>query len=174
MIADHLLSPHLCYTHRMEIISTSVEQTYDLGERIGRVVPAGVTITLSGTLGAGKTHFVRGLARGAQVADVNLVSSPTYVFLNIYQSAPQNLHSKTVYHLDAYRASSSEDFSAVGFEELLQDQAITVVEWPERIADILPPDRIAITIEQLDETERKFVIEATGPQSRDILAQLSA
>lgn len=156
----------------MEILSTSVEQTLALGKRLGAIAPRGVVITLSGTLGAGKTHFVRGLARGARVADPDLVSSPTYVFLNIYSGSDIDPESKTVYHLDAYRATSGEDFAAVGFEELLQDDAVTVVEWPERIRELLPPDRIAIAIETEGETERRFVIEGTGEQSQAVVAKL--
>jgi tRNA threonylcarbamoyladenosine biosynthesis protein TsaE len=156
----------------MEILTTSVEQTLALGESLGAVAPRGVVITLSGALGAGKTHFVRGLARGARVADPDLVSSPTYVFLNIYSSDDMNPESKTVYHLDAYRASSCEDFTAVGFEELLQDDAITVVEWPERIRELLPPDRIAIAIETEGETERRFVIEGTGAITQQVVERL--
>lgn len=156
----------------MQILSTSVEQTLALGRNFGAIIPPGTVITLSGTLGAGKTHFVRGLAIGARVADPNLVSSPTYVLLNIYQNNPADPHSKAVYHLDAYRATSGDDFAAVGFEELLQDDAITVVEWPERITDLLPSDRIAITIESLGENERQFTIESTGPQAETLVADL--
>ena len=97
------------YSTGVEIISRSVEETLALGRRVGALCEPGMCITLSGPLGAGKTHFVRGLAEGAGVADVGLVSSPTYVLLNIYPADARNAEAKAVYHLDAYRLAGGED-----------------------------------------------------------------
>src|SRR4051812_383864 len=99
----------------MVIVTRSVEETVALGRLFGRLAPDGAMtcIALEGELGAGKTQFARGVAEGAGVENPGLVSSPTYVLLNIYQGH------KPVYHLDAYCVAGPADFEAVGFEEIL-------------------------------------------------------
>src|SRR5438309_945802 len=109
---------------RFTLTTRSVEETLALGERLGRLAAPGLCIALHGMLGAGKTHLVRGLARGAAVADEGLVSSPTYVLLNVYPAARGVAGSKTVFHLDAYRVAGEEDLAAVGFQEMLDASAL--------------------------------------------------
>jgi tRNA threonylcarbamoyladenosine biosynthesis protein TsaE len=160
----------------MLIATRTVEETLALGKLIGRLAPAppeSTCIALDGQLGAGKTHLTRGIAQGAQVLDPTLVSSPTYVLLNIYEGP------KPVYHLDAYRINSLEDFQAVGFEELLGGNAVdrthcdnrggvVVVEWAQRIRLLLPDDHLQIVIQPGDQSEshRLFEITGMGPRSR--------
>ncbi len=152
----------------MELTTTSVAQTLDFGRRLGQLAPPNTCIALNGNLGAGKTHLTRGIALGAAVDDPTLVSSPTYVLLNIY-SGP-----KPVFHMDAYRITSEDDFAAVGFEELLSSGGIAVIEWAQRIAHLLPPDRLEISIDAGEtETERILTLTPTGPATRTLLAQLS-
>jgi tRNA threonylcarbamoyladenosine biosynthesis protein TsaE len=155
-----------------EITTRSLEETFALGRTLGRVAGPFTVMALEGMLGAGKTHLVRGIAQGAAVADANLVSSPTYVLLNIYPSDPANIASKTVFHLDAYRTASAEDFAAIGFEELLEEPGIVVVEWASKVAGILPEDRLEVGIEVVDEITRAFTFKATGKNAADILARL--
>jgi tRNA threonylcarbamoyladenosine biosynthesis protein TsaE len=144
----------------MQIVSTSVEQTMALGQLLGQLAPAGACIALHGHLGAGKTHLTRGIALGAAVDDPTLVSSPTYVLLNIYPGP------RPVFHMDAYRVASEEDFAAVGFEELLQSNGIAVVEWAEKVAAFLPADRLEIVMEAGEgEEERLLTLSATGRES---------
>ena len=150
----------------------SVEETYALGRKIGAAAPSGLVITLEGQLGAGKTHLVRGIAQGAKVADPDLVSSPTYVLLNIYLGTPSESDSKTVYHLDAYRTTGGEEFEALGFEEWLGEQAIVVIEWPSRIAELLPADRLEILIDVLDEETREFRVIPHGPLADRVVKAL--
>ena len=97
------------------------------------------------------------------MADSDLVSSPTYVLLNIYPGKHGDPGSKTLYHLDAYRTTGGEEFEALGFEEWLAEEAIVVVEWPSRIAALLPADRLEIHIETLDENTRLFRVIDHGP-----------
>jgi len=156
----------------MIVMSTSVEETLALGRRLGRLAAPGQCLALSGPLGAGKTHLVRGLAAGAQVLDPDLASSPTFVLLNIYAEDPANPDSKAVFHLDAYRAHGPADFEAVGFDELLHERAIIAVEWPERIPGILPADHLLITIDPQDESTREFTLQASGPRSQALLTAL--
>ncbi len=116
----------------------------ELAERLaGRFdgrLGAGACVALHGDLGAGKTQFVRGLVR-ALGGDATDVSSPTYVLLNVYQSCRP-----TVYHLDAYRVHGEDDFEQIGFGELLEQGGIVVVEWPDRVAGLIPADAVHVTI----------------------------
>jgi tRNA threonylcarbamoyladenosine biosynthesis protein TsaE len=165
----------------MEFESTNVEMTLAIGRRLGALVASGTCILVHGPLGAGKTHLARGIAEGARVADLSLVSSPTYVFMNVYLANPADRTSKTVYHLDAYRARGAEDFDAIDLDELLEASpfsvpseeadagGVVVIEWPERIADLLPEDRLEVFIEPLDEASRRLELRATGPRSAAVL-----
>ena len=167
----------------MQIASPNLESTLATGRRLGRLAQPGQCILLHGPLGAGKTHLARGIAEGAHVADLGLVSSPTYVFLNVYPADPANPASKTVYHLDAYRAHGPEDFAAIDLDELLEPTpageagrevgGIMVIEWPERISELLPVDRLDIFIEPLDENSRRLEFQARGPRSRALLQDYS-
>jgi tRNA threonylcarbamoyladenosine biosynthesis protein TsaE len=156
----------------MTIVTHSVEETYALGRRLGAAAEGNQFVALHGDLGAGKTHLVRGIAEGAKVADVGLVSSPTYVICNIYPRDPHDPASRVVFHLDAYRTNGEEDFTSLGFEELMQQEGIVVVEWAAKIAELLPTDHLAILIEPVDETTREFRFTATGPKSARLLEQV--
>jgi tRNA threonylcarbamoyladenosine biosynthesis protein TsaE len=104
----------------------------DLGERLGRAIPGGAVIALRGGLGAGKTTFAKGLARGLGVEDE--VTSPTYTIVSEYEGRLR------LHHIDAYRLSGSEDFDSVGGGDLLADPGgICLIEWSERIEASLPP-----------------------------------
>ena len=144
----------------MTVITRTVEETWALGRRIGRAAPPGTFIALRGMLGAGKTQLVRGIAQGAAVNDLGLVSSPTYVLMNVYEAAPPG---KPVYHVDAYRVAGADDFTAVGLEEIIEDAAgIVVVEWPERIEVLLPENRLEVRIEVLGENQRQVELRCLG------------
>jgi tRNA threonylcarbamoyladenosine biosynthesis protein TsaE len=161
------------YDGDMEIVTKSVEETLRLGELIGRVAPPNTCIALNGNLGAGKTHLTRGIATGAGVEDVTLVSSPTYVLLNIYRAGTLP-GSKQVFHMDAYRITSEEDFEVVGFEELLTAGGIVVVEWAEKILHLLPEERVEIAIQAGElEEERMFSFSATAEVGRALLENVS-
>lgn len=157
----------------LSVTTHSVEETLALGEKLGRLAAPCSVIALSGTLGAGKTHLTRGIATGARVADPGLVSSPTYVLLNIYAA---NLHdplSKTVFHLDAYRVCGPADLEAMGFDELIAGGGIVVVEWPEIVEQLLPPDRLHVAISAGDDpNERTFAFTATGKNAAALLESL--
>jgi tRNA threonylcarbamoyladenosine biosynthesis protein TsaE len=157
----------------MEILTRDVEETYALGRRIGAQAEANQFIALHGDLGAGKTHLVRGIAEGARVATPGLVSSPTYVICNIYPRDPHDAKSRAVFHLDAYRTNGEEDFTSLGFDDILGQDAIVVVEWAARIPELLPPDHLAIAIAVEAENERRFAFTATGPQSARLLARIA-
>jgi tRNA threonylcarbamoyladenosine biosynthesis protein TsaE len=132
--------------------SNSVEQTEAIAADFARNLTGGQVIALEGDLGAGKTQFVRGLVRGLG-GEPRAVSSPTYVLLNIYDKGRL-----PVYHLDAYRITSPEDFEAIGFTELLEQNGIVAVEWPSRVKDLLPAGVIQIRLRAVGETARSIEI----------------
>lgn len=136
----------------MTFDSHSLADTTRLAEQIAEQILPGTLITLEGDLGAGKTTWVRALVE-AMGGESNAVSSPTFMLLNIYPTARMN-----VFHLDAYRVGA-DDFEAIGFDELLQQNGLVIVEWASRVNDLLPDKRVAITIENTGETSRRFTIE---------------
>jgi len=129
----------------------------DLAKRLS----GGQFIALHGDLGAGKTCFVRGLARGLGV-DARAVSSPTFVIMHEYESASPD-QPLTLIHLDAYRLRGGGDLDAIGWEELLERRdAVIALEWPERVSEVLPADRINVTIEHRGGDSRFIRVEAVG------------
>ncbi len=110
----------------MEFISHSPADTESLGEQLGRAAQRGWVITLSGDLGAGKTQFVRGVARGLGCA--GRVHSPTFTLVNEYSGGRLNL-----FHLDLYRLETPEQVLSAGIEEYLSPDGVSVIEWAERL-----------------------------------------
>ena len=137
----------------MEFLSHSVADTEAIAAKLADSLQPNDIIALEGELGAGKTQFVRGLVK-ALGGDGRAVSSPTFVLLNVYQTPLL-----AVYHLDAYRVGGADDFSAIGFTELLEQNGIVVVEWPSRVKEILPPRRVNVTFEITGKTSRKITID---------------
>lgn len=138
----------------IEWVSDSVEKTLELGRTLGRIVEAGDVIGLIGPLGAGKTQLVRGLAEGVG-ADPRLVSSPTFILLCEYEGR------LPLIHIDAYRIESLADQESIGWDESSSGDAVTVIEWADRIADQLPADCLMIDLEHVDETRRAVTIRTT-------------
>ncbi|QOV88595.1 tRNA (adenosine(37)-N6)-threonylcarbamoyltransferase complex ATPase subunit type 1 TsaE [Humisphaera borealis] len=139
--------------------SSSVEQTEQIAAALAATLVGGEVIALHGDLGAGKTQFVRGLVRGLG-GDPLRVSSPTYVLLHIYAQSPESADAMrlAVFHLDAYRVGGADDFEAIGFSELLEQGGVVVVEWPSRVAELLPSERIEVRIEPTGESARRITI----------------
>ncbi|MCS7033241.1 MAG: tRNA (adenosine(37)-N6)-threonylcarbamoyltransferase complex ATPase subunit type 1 TsaE [Phycisphaerae bacterium] len=133
--------------------SCNVEDTERIAARLALTLRGGECVTLSGDLGAGKTQFVRGMVR-ALGGDAALVCSPTFVLLHIYDCPAFK-----VFHWDAYRVSGPTDFEATGFSETLQEGGLVIVEWPERVAALLPPRCISVRITVTGETSRRIDID---------------
>src|SRR3954471_23815955 len=136
----------------MTYASSSVDHTEQIAAEFARTLRGGEVIALRGDLGAGKTHFVRGLVRGLG-GDVRSVSSPTFVLLNVYDRGRL-----VVYHLDAYRVQGPEDFESIGFSELLEQGGVVVVEWASRVKGMLPNSAIKVQIDAVTETARMIEI----------------
>ncbi len=130
----------------IEIESHSVEQTMAIGKAVAEQAQPGDLVALIGELGAGKTQFVRGMAMGLNI-DPSRVSSPTFVFLQEYDSTDAD--APVLAHVDAYRLSGSDDLATIGWEgdgEELRSGAILVVEWADRIPDALGNDYLEVRI----------------------------
>ena len=133
-------------------LSDSPEQTEALAAALAQTLRGGEVIALHGELGAGKTQFVRGLLKGLG-GNPRTVSSPTFVLLNVYDSGRLPL-----FHLDAYRVGGSDDFESIGFNELIEQAGIVVVEWASRVAELLPPKRIDVQIDAIGPMVRKIQV----------------
>ena len=138
--------------HMATFISHSPTDTEELGEQFGRAAQRGLVIALSGELGAGKTQFVRGLARGLGIS--GRVHSPTFTLVNEYVGGRLKL-----FHLDLYRLETAEQILSAGIEEYLKPDGVSVVEWAERIYDLRFTiyDLKNVRIEIIGETERKII-----------------
>ncbi len=133
------------------VISHSPEETQALGERLGARLLAGSVVACIGELGAGKTCFVQGLARGLGVKSV--ATSPTFVLINRYRGR------LPVYHLDAYRPETLTELLDIGVEELLHGNGVTLIEWADKLLPLLPSHTITVTISGLGDEPRRIVIE---------------
>lgn len=153
-------------THK--VTTHSLEQTTDLGLRLGQQVAGGDVICLSGELGAGKTALAAGIGKGWGARET--VNSPTFVFVHEHHRANDDL---TLFHVDCYRLNSLDDAESIGIEDILAGDGIAVIEWPERIETLLPTERLWITLETPDdgqsETDRQITLEATGERYVGIL-----
>jgi tRNA threonylcarbamoyladenosine biosynthesis protein TsaE len=134
------------------ITSESVQQTIELGRRIGSALGAGDVVALFGCLGSGKTHLSKGMAVGLGVADDRLVSSPTFVLVNEYRGRV------VVHHVDAYRLSGAAQLEAIGFGEMCGGDAVVIVEWADRVGELIGPSALWIELSVEGETRRNLSI----------------
>ena len=132
-------------------ISHNESETEAIGEAFAREIADGTVVAMYGDLGAGKTAFVRGMARGMGL-DCR-VSSPTFTIVNEY------LGERELIHFDMYRLGSSDELFDIGWEDYLARGAVCAVEWSENVDDAFFGDEIRLTIEKLSDTERKITIE---------------
>ena len=144
----------------MEFITNGPGETEALGAALGRLLPAGSVVAYRGGLGAGKTAFTRGLARGLGVTDS--VTSPTYTIVNEYLSGKMPL-----FHFDMYRLKSADDLFDIGWDDYLERGGVCAVEWSENVDEAME-NAVWVSIERLDEDGRRITIEGG-----DFLADLS-
>ena len=144
----------------MQYITNSPEETEKIGAALGKIIKPGTVIAYRGDLGAGKTAFTRGLARG--LGSSEMVTSPTYTIVNEYLGGRMPL-----FHFDMYRLASSDDLWDIGWEDYLDRNGVCAVEWSENVEDAMD-GAISITIEKLGEDSRRICLEGG-----DFLADLS-
>jgi len=144
----------------------SEADTETLGAAMAGVLEPGGVIALVGDLGAGKTRLVQAVAAGLGV-DRRAVKSPTFVLLQEYEGR------LPIYHFDTYRLANTDEFLELGADEILTAEGICLIEWADRVTDVLPADRLTIEIEVTGPQARTFCFTATGQKSRAIVSRLS-
>ncbi len=142
----------------IEVTTNSEEETIALAERLGRSLRAGDVVALEGELGAGKTRFVQGIARGMGLIGAR-VNSPTFVLVNIYSRGEHGPPPRALVHVDAYRLSGPDDLPALGWDRFADGSNVLAVEWAGRIAAALPEERIRVSIEHVGENQRRISID---------------
>ncbi|GLC29334.1 tRNA (adenosine(37)-N6)-threonylcarbamoyltransferase complex ATPase subunit type 1 TsaE [Clostridium omnivorum] len=127
----------------MEFIVDSVDKTLSLGKQLGKLVQPGDIICLNGDLGAGKTHLTKGIAEGLEIYDH--ITSPTFTIVNEYYGRLK------LYHFDVYRVNDPDEISAIGFDEYIFSDGVSVIEWSKYIEELIPNNHLSITITKLPE-----------------------
>ncbi len=140
----------------MSTFTAHNEQDTDrLGAALAAVLPPGTVVGLIGTLGAGKTRLVQAVAAAVGVPRAN-VTSPTFVLVNEYTGGRL-----PIYHFDTYRLKDDDEFLNLGPDEYFDSNGLTFIEWADRVAELLPAERLEITIEVVGESKRKISIRGT-------------
>ena len=128
--------------------SSSAEETETLGKNFGTGLAEKSVLALFGGLGSGKTTFVKGLVEGFAKVSKNEATSPTFSYLHIYSGG------KIIYHFDLYRLKNESEFLSMGFLEMLEEPDLCCIEWPERIASLLPPHTVSLFFEHISPQTR--------------------
>ena len=136
----------------VEIVSASAEATEAAGERLGRTLGPGAVVALTGELGAGKTCFVQGLVRG--LGATIRATSPTFVLVNEYKGRVP------IHHVDAYRTDSMTELMDLGLLEMVGGEGVTLIEWADKLAPLLPPDAVHVQIAGVGDEPRTITIRA--------------
>ena len=137
------------------ITCSTPEETLSLGKKIACLLEKGSIVALQGPLGAGKTCLTKGIAAGLGVKEP--VTSPSYTIVCEYEGLLKGKFIK-IFHIDAYRLAGSDDFSAIGGEEIVFGDGISIIEWCERIPDFIRDGVLRVDIQILDAEKRKFHI----------------
>ena len=133
----------------------SPEETQAIGRQIGETLKVGDVIALIGDLGAGKTCLTQGIARGIGIASHEVVNSPSYTLINEYAGEIP------IYHIDLYRLKHHGEIVDLGLEEFLEGNGICIIEWADRMSNLLPANRIQVTMTWVDETTRAIDLQRT-------------
>lgn len=132
-------------------ISTSVEETFQIAGNLAKNAQKGDVYCLTGELGAGKTHFVKGFVQQLGV-DKDTVSSPTFTIINEYEG------DLPIYHFDCYRLESSQEALEIGAEEYFYGDGVCLIEWPQKIVDLIPVHSKRIEINSINSDTREIII----------------
>jgi len=146
-----------------DIISHSPEETLRLGAFLGKYLTNGSIIALSGELGSGKTCLTQGIARGLQVPEDLYVTSPSYTLVNEY---PGRLR---LFHADLYRIGNVVELDEIGLDEIMGCDGVTVIEWAEKMIELLPKERLFISISIVDDQRRELLLTGYGQEAVDLI-----
>ena len=145
----------------LDFISHSEAQTRRLGARLGELLQGGEVIALEGELGTGKTRWVQGVGQGLEIHQP--ITSPTFTLVNEHHGR------LTLYHVDLFRIDQVGEAIAFGLEDYLYSDGVCVIEWAERVVEVLPPERLWITFHHLDTTKRRITLRASGERYQQLL-----
>jgi tRNA threonylcarbamoyladenosine biosynthesis protein TsaE len=148
----------------LEVVSNSAAQTRSLGSRLGELAAPGDVVLLVGKLGAGKTCFTQGVAKGLGIDEYT--ASPSFVLVREYQGR------LPLYHIDLYRLDRLEEIVRLGLDDYLYGKGVSIVEWADRGLNALPEEHLLIKIELLDVTKRKLIFEPRGTRYTKMLTKL--
>lgn len=159
-------SPQARFCREMSYISTSETDTQRIGNRLAGVLSSGDVVALQGPLGAGKTRLVQAIAT-AFGCEQSFIVSPTFTLIHEYNGR------LPVYHVDAYRLKNADEFLDLGGGELLSGSGVCLIEWADRIGEVLPFDHLRIDFHVHGPETRELVFRSSGPSSALMLDQMS-
>ena len=139
-----------------EYITNSAQQTEQLGEKLGRILTPGTVLAYTGDLGAGKTAFTRGLAKGLEIPE--RITSPSFTIVNEYEGGRL-----PVFHFDMYRLGSSDELFDIGWEDYLVRGGVCAVEWSENVEDVLDADTIRVDIRRGESDDQRRITITNAP-----------
>jgi len=151
---------------RLEVVSNSAAQTRRLGSRLGELAAPGDIVLLVGKLGAGKTCFTQGMAKGLGIDEYT--ASPSFVLVREYQGR------LPLYHIDLYRLDRLEEVVDLGLDDYLYGKGVSVVEWADRGLNALPEEHLLIKIEHLAATKRRLTFEPDGIRYVNMVSKLKS
>jgi tRNA threonylcarbamoyladenosine biosynthesis protein TsaE len=146
----------------------SVAETEAFGRRLAQHLFSGAVVALIGPLGAGKTHLVRAIAEGLDIANPDVVNSPTFVLIQEYDAR------LPIYHFDAYRLKNETEFADLGVHEYFQGVGVCLIEWADKVPSCLPAERLEIRIRVTGEQSRRLEIVGIGQRYEEVAAKLAA
>lgn len=149
----------------LEFLARGESDTERLGRCLAECLRPGLVVSLTGNLGAGKTRLVQAVAAALGV-DRSAVNSPTFVLLQEYDGR------LPLYHFDTYRLRDTDEFLELGADELLFGDGVCLIEWGERVADVLPEDVLHVRIEATGDSERVFRLQGGGPRASEAIREL--
>ena len=147
----------------IDFISHGAAQTQRVGARLGELLQPGDVLLLEGDLGAGKTVLAQGIAQGLGIDDP--VTSPTFTLIHEYEGR------LPLYHVDLYRLAGAGDAAAIGLEEYIYGEGVTVIEWPDRAGRLLPADHLSIALRSIADTKRALRFSPIGARYDALVAQ---
>lgn len=153
-----------------EVTSLTVEQTRELGKRLGECLRGGDVVALMGDLGAGKTAFAQGIGEGLGVA--GSMTSPTFTLIHEYKGYVDDSQIRLI-HMDLYRLRHPEEAEIIGIEDAFVDDAVCLIEWPEIAEDYLPDDRLSVEIQGSGDMPREIIFRALDSSWKQRLTFLS-
>jgi len=149
----------------LTIITKSPEETKNLGKEVSKLAKPGDLFAFYGELGAGKTCFIQGISRGLEVKDY--VTSPSFTIINEYQGKIP------IFHFDLFRLNNAEEILELGYEEYFYGEGLTVIEWAEKIGQLLPKEHLKIDIKFKDRYKRAITFIPQGDRFNNFLEELS-